>query len=146
MAGTYTQLLYHIVFSTKERRQLIMPAIRDELYHYIGGIIRGEDGALDTIGGTRDHVHILARIPPTVAVSDMLRRIKSNSSKWAHERARFAWQSGYGAFSVSTSGIPDVRAYIEAQEDHHKKMSFKEEFLSMLKKHNIEYDEKYIWD
>jgi len=150
MAGTFTNLLYHIVFSTKNRKDLIGPDLRNDLYNYIGGIIRGEKGALLTIGGTADHVHILARLHPTISISDMLRRIKAGSSKMVNDNKNpdggFFWQGGYGAFSVSESSATSVAEYIGNQEEHHKKMTFKEEFILFLKRHKIEYDERYIWD
>src|ERR1051325_8223658 len=106
MAGTYTNLLYHIVFSTKERRQLIKPAIEERLYKYIGGIIRGLGGIELEIGGVDDHIHILAKFKPTIALSDAVRDIKANSSKWLNEKSKiykFAWQDGFAAFTVSES-------------------------------------------
>src|SRR5436309_15874103 len=109
MAGSHTKLLYHIVFSTKERRPILAADWKDELYKYIGGIIRGERGAMLEIGGVADHVHILAKFRADVSVAEMLRRIKSNSSKWMNDeqktRFRFAWQVGYGAFTVSQSQV-----------------------------------------
>ena len=150
MASTLTNLLYHIVFSTKARDNLINPELATKLHPYIGGVIRGEKGRLLKIGGTANHVHILAMFSPSVSVSEMLRRIKGYSSKWVNDekrqRKRFSWQSGYGAFSVSESMLGRVSKYIEGQEEHHKKMTFKEEFLLLLKKYNVEYDDRYIWD
>jgi len=150
MASTLTNLLFHVVFTTKMRREFINPEIRKQLYPYIGGIIRDEKGKLIKIGGTDNHVHILAKFSPTVGMSDMMRRIKGNSSKWINEKrfcqTRFAWQRGYAAFSVSESVWMKVARYIENQEEHHKKMTFKEEFLLLLKKHHVEYNEKYLWD
>jgi putative transposase len=150
MSSTLTNLLYHIVFSTKERQKMILPDIRTDLYSYVGGVIRGEKGRLLKMGGTEDHVHILASFHPAVSVSDMLRRMKGNTSKWLNENkrlpVRFSWQRGYGAFSVSESMVDVVSKYIENQQSHHKKMSFQEEFLTLLRKHNVQYDERYIWD
>ena len=150
MASTLTSLVYHIVFSTKMRQDLLCPGLTAELYPYIGGIIRGEKGRLLKINGTANHIHILTVFSPVIAVSDMVRRIKGNSSKWINEERRlqssFAWQRGYGAFSVSESAVEKVSEYIENQEGHHKKISFQEEFLLLLKKHNVGYDEKYLWD
>ncbi len=150
MSSTLTNLLYHAVFSTKMRQELITPNLSDELYPYIGGIIRGEKGRMLKIGGTNNHIHILARFSPAISVSEMLRHIKGNSSKWINKEkkshARFEWQRGYAAFSVSESACETVSQYIENQEKHHKKMSFQEEFLLLLKKHNVEYDERYLWD
>ena len=150
MSGTYTNLLYHIVFSTKQRIPLITDSIREELYRYIGGIIRGEGGILLEIGGTADHVHLLAKLKPAVAISDILRVVKANSSKWANERKRrlrkFGWQDGYAAFSVSQSQVSRVRRYIATQEDHHRQRSFKDELISLLDRHHVEYDERHLWD
>lgn len=129
---------------------MILPDITTDLYSYVGGVIRGEKGRLLKMGGTQDHVHILASFHPAVSVSDMLRRMKGNTSKWLNENrrlpVRFSWQRGYGAFSVSESMVDVVSKYIENQESHHKKMSFQEELLTLLKKHNVQYDERYIWD
>ena len=148
--STYTSLTYHIIFSTKYRSPSIDPALTDDLYPYIGGIIRGEKGQLLEIGGTSDHLHILAGFHPAVAVSYMLQHIKGNSSKWINEQKvrpnRFEWQSGYGAFTVSQSQVPAVRQYIQQQEEHHRKQTFKDEFLAMLKRHQIEYDPKYVFE
>ncbi len=120
------------------------------MYPYIGGIIRGEKGRLLKINGTANHIHILTVFAPVIAVSDMIRRIKGNSSKWINEerglQSSFAWQRGYGAFSVSESTVEKVSEYIENQGEHHGKMSFQEEFLLLLRKHNVAYDEKYLWD
>ena len=149
MASSHTNLLYHIVFSTKLRQKLITSALGDELYSYIGGIIRNERGTLLEIGGTEDHVHILAKFRPDVSVSGMLRLIKANSSKWAndHQELRdFAWQTGYGAFTVSESQVPAIREYIQNQAERHRTLSFQEEYLALLRKNGIQYDERYIWD
>ena len=148
MARTYTKLIYHIVFSTKERIPLIVPEIRDRLYEYLGGVIRGEKGSLMEIGGMPDHVHILARFGAAIAVSEMLKRIKGSSSHWLSQETGtwFAWQNGYGAFSVSESQVAAVRKYIQQQEEHHKRISFKDELISLLRKHRIEFDEGDLLD
>jgi putative transposase len=148
MARTYTKLIYHIVFSTKERIPLITPEIRDRLYEYLGGVIRGEKGSLMEIGGMPDHVHILARFGAAIAVSEMLKRIKGSSSHWLSQETGtwFAWQNGYGAFSVSESQVAAVRKYIQQQEEHHKRISFKDELISLLRKHRIEFDEGDLFD
>ena len=146
MASTLTNLLLHVVFSTKDRRGLITADLQENLYPYIGGIIRGEKGVPLAIGGTKNHIHILAKFPASISVSDMLRCIKGNSSKWIKEKGRpFAWQRGYAAFSVSQSLAGRVRTYIQRQEEHHKQNSFQDELISLLKIHGIEYDENYIW-
>jgi len=150
MGSTLTHLVYHIVFSTKGRQNIVTPALRETFYPYIGGIIRGEKGAMLKIGGTMDHIHILASLPPTLSVSDALQCIKGSSSRWVNEggslKAHFEWQRGYGAFTVSESMIKTVSRYIENQEDHHRAQSFKEEYLALLQKHEVKYDERYIWD
>ena len=149
MASTLTNLLYHVVFSTKGRLPLITGEIRDPLYRYIGGIIRNQGGTLIEIGGVADHVHLLARFPASKAVSDMLRDVKSDSSGWINQERRherFGWQTGYGAFTVSQSQVRTVRRYIRRQEEHHRRTSFKEELIALLEKHEIEYDERYLWD
>ena len=150
MAGTFTNLLYHIIFSTKQRRNLITSALQPELYAYIGGIIRADGGTLLEIGGTSDHIHIVARFKADLSVAHMMQLIKANSSKWANERpgqgTRFAWQTGYAAFTVSESQLTAVRSYVKNQEEHHRKLSFQEELLTLLRKHRIEFDERYVWD
>jgi REP element-mobilizing transposase RayT len=150
MAGTYTKLFYHIVFSTKNRRRFITSNIEDELHKYISGIVRGIGGVCVEINGMPDHMHLLAILPPKVAVSDALREIKANSSKWVHESkpslAKFAWQDGYAAFTVSKSQVDPVREYIRAQKSHHAERDYKAEFLELLVRHDTEYDEQYLWD
>ncbi len=150
MPSTYTNLLFHIVFSTKHRQPLITCDLREELYRYIGGILRSEGGKLLEIGGTDDHVHILAKLKSTDSVSDTLRLIKANSSRWVNEEkrsaARFEWQEGYGAFTVSESQSDAVREYIRNQEEHHRRCSFEEELVAMLERNGIEYDPRYLSD
>ena len=148
MASTFTNLLYHVVFSTKDRTPAIHEGLRERLYEYIGGIIRGERGVLLEIGGVPDHVHLLVKLKSDMAVAEFVRLVKSNSSKWLNEsndpRARFEWQTGYGAFSVSESQARKVRKYIQTQESHHAKVSFRDELITLLEKHGIEYDERYL--
>ena len=148
--STFTNLLFHIVYSTKYRKPVIEKSWQDDLYGYVGGIIRDHKGTLLCMGGVRDHVHLLAKLSPTIAVSDMLRLIKSNSSKMVNEtmtpRIPFEWQPGYAAFSVSESQYPGVRKYILNQEEHHRKKSFEEEFIELLEKHNIAYDLRYVFE
>lgn len=148
--STYTNLLFHIIYSTKYRKPAIRSEWQDDLYGYIGGIVRDQKGTLLKIGGIEDHVHLLAKLSPTIAISDVLRTIKSNSSKWINERSdvsrKFEWQSGYAAFSVSESQMPSVAEYISNQAEHHRTKSFEEEFLAILKKHNIEFDMRYVFE
>jgi len=149
MPSSLTNLVLHIVFSTKNRTKLITADLKPKLYSYIGGIIRGERGDLLTIGGMPDHMHLLARLPSTLSTADFLRRIKGNSSKWVGDQTwylePFTWQRGYAAFSVSQSLVGKVREYIENQENHHKNTPFQDELVSLLKRHGVEYDEEYIW-
>lgn len=150
MAGTYTKLYYHIVFSTKHRRPLIAPQIEENLHAYMGGIVRGLGGVCLEINGMADHVHILAILPPKIAVSDALREIKANSSKWLHETwpdfKGFGWQDGYAAFTVSRSQVEPVAQYVRDQKHHHAQWDYKTELIGLLTKHDVEYDERYVWD
>lgn len=148
MPSTYTKLLYHIVFSTKGRCALITDAMEPKLYSYIGGIIRAENGVLLCAGGMPDHVHLLIRYRTDATLADLLRTIKSRSTKWIQDEftTDFAWQEGYAAFTVSESAAPTVKAYIGNQKDHHKKRDFKEELLELLRLHEIDFEEKYVFD
>lgn len=150
MGQTLAYLHYHLIFSTKNRLPQITADLRDRLYDYMGGIIKGERGILFNAGGTADHVHLLVSLPAQPSVADFLRLIKANSSKWVHEtfehHRAFAWQSGYGAFSVSRSNDDEIRRYISSQQEHHRRMTFQEEFLEFLRRHEIAFDERYIWD
>ncbi len=150
MAGTYTNILTHIIFSTKNRSQIITDTYKIRLYNYIGGIIRHEGAILLEIGGTKDHVHIVIKTKAIHSIATITQKIKSNSSKWVNDNKligdKFSWQSGYGAFSISESQIYKVRNYVATQEEHHKNRDFKEELILLLKKHKIEYEEKYLFD
>jgi putative transposase len=150
MPQSYTCLHYHLVFSTKNRTPTITPAIRPRLWEYLGGIVRGEKGIPIQIGGTDDHVHLLVTLRQQPALSDFLRALKAGSSGWVHDTfpdaGGFCWQTGYGAFTVSHSAIDVVKGYIANQEQHHKKLTFQDEFRALLVKHGIEFDEKYLWD
>lgn len=148
MPQSYTNLIYHIVFSTKNREPLIVDNVKSRLYDYVGGTIRKQGGIALAINGTADHVHLLAKLRPDKAVSDVLRDLKANASGWLHEAfpelKDFSWQNGYGAFTVSPSQIEKVRVYIANQELHHAKRSFREEFVALLKANQVEFDEKYL--
>ncbi|MEM7587790.1 MAG: IS200/IS605 family transposase [Acidobacteriota bacterium] len=149
MASTLTNLLFHIVFSTKSRLPLITGDIQEDLYRYIGGILRNQGGKLLEIGGMPDHVHLLVRLPARESLSNLLRAIKSDSSGWINREwrdQRFAWQSGYGAFTVSQSQVDRVRHYIRTQEEHHRGRSFEDELRVLLQHHEVEFDERYLWD
>jgi REP element-mobilizing transposase RayT len=147
---SYVSSYHHCVFSTKERRPLITPQLRERLWPFLGGIARRNTMKAIEVGGVADHVHILLSLPSTMPTSKAVQFIKGGSSKWIHEtfpeHRLFSWQEKYGAFSVSVSLLDDVIEYIRKQEEHHRKMTFQEEFISLLKKHRIEYDERYLWD
>ncbi len=150
MPGTYSQLLLHIVFATKARSPWITSDVADRLYPYLGGIIRAEKGMLFDIGGVEDHVHLYLRWRPDGSVSDLMRTVKSRSSKWVHDTfpalTDFAWQEGFSVFSVSKSQEQAIKAYIAGQHEHHKKEDFKSELLRLLQLHNVEFDERYTFD
>jgi putative transposase len=149
MSHTYTHLFVHVVFGTWDRAPLIVSQIHDELFTYMGSLARDTGAVPVIINGMPDHVHLLVSMPPTLAVAVLVREVKANSSRWIHERwpgrRNFAWQGGYGAFSVSQSVAPGVEKYIREQEEHHRKISFEEEYRALLKKHGIEFDERYLW-
>ncbi len=150
MGHTYSRLLVHTVFSTKERRPTIHDTFRQRLYDYLGGIARNEFGRSLVVGGTADHIHGLLSFNTAVSVAEAMRKWKSLSSRWVHETfpdaAAFAWQEGYGAFSVSPSNAETVIRYIKAQEEHHRRLTFQEEFVALLERHGVEYDPERIWD
>jgi putative transposase len=149
MAQSYTNLIYHIVFSTKDRAPLITDDVKVRLYDYVGGMIRKQGGICLALNGMHDHAHLLTKLRPDRAVSDVLRDLKANASGWMHDvfpdLKDFSWQRGYGAFTVSASQIEKVRKYIADQETHHARKSFREEFISLLKANEIEFDENYLW-
>jgi REP element-mobilizing transposase RayT len=148
MPSTHLSLHYHIVFSTKNRIAHIGLAWRSRLHDYLGGCIRTCGGAPDKIGGTEDHVHLLMELRGTHRLSDVMRDIKSASSAWVHQEIQlkeFAWQDGYGAFSLSVGHRRRLVEYIEHQEQHHKARGFQEEYVALLKAHGVVYDERYLW-
>jgi putative transposase len=149
MPQSYTNLIYHIVFSTKNRQPLITASVKSRLYDYIGGTIRNQGGIALAINGIEDHVHVLAKLRPDKSVSAVLRDLKANSSGWLHdvfpELKDFSWQNGYAAFTVSASQVEKVKEYIANQEIHHQKNgSFRDEFIKLLSANQIEFDEKYL--
>jgi len=145
---TSGNVVLHFIFSTRARRPVIKPQFRANLFAYLGGIVREMQGTALIINGTADHVHMLVRIRPAHSAAEIARVVKTNSSRWLHLSgfADFAWQTGYGVFSVSESNVPAVTEYIAAQEEHHRRRSFQDEFLTFLRKNNVLYDARYIWD
>jgi putative transposase len=147
---SYVSSYFHCVFSTKERRPLITPPLQERLWPFLGGIARENKMRALMIGGIEDHVHLLLSLPATMSIARAMQLIKGGSSKWIHEtfpeQRLFGWQEKYGAFSVSVSQLDSVIGYISNQPEHHRRRSFQEEFVAFLKKHRIEYDERYLWD
>lgn len=148
MSDSYTNLLYHIVFSTKDRRPLITTKYQARLYDYIGGTIRGVGGISLELNGTEDHVHLLVKLRPDHSFSDVLRDLKANATGWMHDvfpsLRNFSWQRGYGAFTVSQASVEEVRQYIARQRQHYQNVSFREEFIQFLKANGIEFDERFV--
>lgn len=148
MPSTHLSLHFHLIFSTKDRLAILHKDWRGRLHAYMGGIINDLDGIPITVGGVEDHVHLLVGLRATHRLADVLRDLKASSSKWIHQELQkplFAWQEGYGAFTVSQSQIEVVRDYIAKQEEHHRKRTFQEEYLEFLHKNGVDYDEKYLW-
>jgi REP element-mobilizing transposase RayT len=143
MPTAYTQNFYHTVFSTKQRTMLITPDVEERLYAFLGGILRDLRCTLVAVNGMPDHVHLLIRYRADLSHSELLQQIKGRSSKWANETwpqgGHFAWQEGYGGFTVSKSNVAEVAAYIARQKEHHQRMDFKSEFLELLRRHGIEF-------
>ena len=148
MSRTHTNLLSHTVFSTQGHLPLITAEIMSEFFAYMGGLVKELKGKPIIINGMSDHVHLLILLTPNVSISDAMRFVKANSSRWVKERfgKKFAWQKGFGAFSVSRSNVEAVSKYIKDQQQHHKGFDFKTEFVSMLEKNNVDYDERDLWD
>lgn len=147
MAHTFTKNHLHVVFSTKGREKFIVPDIQERLWKYFTGICLNLDLVPVATGGMADHIHTLFHLPPSRALGDVMRVLKTNSSKWMNEHSRgFAWQEGYGAFSVSASNLSTVVKYIHSQEKHHRKMTFENEYLGLLRKHGVEYDPRFVFD
>ncbi len=148
--STFQQLLYHVVFSTKGRRPLLNDGFRERVLAYMAGVCKGLRGEPLIVNGAHDHAHLLVHIPAKIAVSDFIGRLKSGTSRHINKAAKFGhifqWQDGYGAFSVSMSQKGSVYRYIEGQLEHHKTLTFQEELLKLLKKHELQYDPRFIWD
>ena len=149
MSHTYTNILIHALFSTKDRQPSLSPEIRDETFRYLGGTINALGGQSLLVNGPRDHVHMLFVQPRTLSVADVMEKVKANSSGWVKDRwgdrRHFGWQAGYAAFSVSMSQVGQVKRYIRNQEEHHRKISFIEEVVAFLDKHGVPYDPRYVF-
>ena len=147
---SFVSCYVHCVFSTKQRQPLIHAELQERLCPYLGGIARENHMKALCVGGVADHVHALLSVPSTLAIARAVQLLKGNSSKWIHEtfpaQRGFAWQEGYGAFSIGVSGISETTAYIQGQAEHHRKKTFQEEFIAFLKKHGMAYDEATLWD
>lgn len=144
---SHTHFLYHIVFGTKDRIPLIAESWETELHKYLGGIIKNHGGEAIEINGMPDHVHLLVRLKPLPPFPDFMRELKAGSSKWAkRHQPKFSWQRRYGGFTVSESASEAVRKYIRDQKEHHKHKSFEVEYKELLRLHNVEFDERYLWD
>jgi len=148
--STHQQLLYHLVFSTKGRRQYLRDDFRDRVFAYMAGVVKELDGFPVKVGGYYDHAHLLIRIPAKVSVSSFVGRLKASTSKHINSTGaslqKFGWQDGFGAFTVSASQKERVAHYIAGQFEHHHRESFQDEYLKLLEKHRVEYDPRYVWD
>jgi REP element-mobilizing transposase RayT len=150
MVDTFSQIYIHIIFSVKERQNVIHATWREELFKYISGIIKGKNQKLYAIGGMPDHVHILISLSPNCLISELVNSVKTNSTKWINSKGfvkgKFNWQEGYGAFSYGQSQLDRVINYIKNQEKHHQSKSFKEEYIELLQRFNVGFEEKYLFE
>lgn len=149
MANTYVALYYHLVFSTKDRIAYLTPQIEQRVWSYLGGVAKKHGVFPQQIGGCDDHIHALVSVPASLSISQIVQCLKGDSSRWIHETfpelKEFAWQQGYGAFTVSKSLLPAVTQYILEQRLHHAHGDFQDEFRALLAKHGVEFDERYLW-
>ena len=150
MAQSLSHLCVHLIFSTKNRDRVLPDDIRSELHAYMATVLQDMGCPAEIINSVEDHAHILFELSRTITMSQVVERVKKSSSKWIKTKgarhAGFAWQAGYGAFAVSESNIPKVREYIASQREHHEKHTFQEEYIAFLKRHNVAFDERYLWD
>ena len=150
MVHSYISCYVHYIFSTKDREHLITPLFKERLWAYIGGIARDNRMKALAVGGTSNHVHALISLPSTLSIAKGIQLLKGGSSKWVHDEFPahrfFSWQEGYGAFSIGISRVEETITYIKTQEEHHRLVTFEEEYRAFLRANEIEYDEKYIWD
>jgi putative transposase len=150
MSQSLSKLYVHLIFSTQHREPLLIPSVRGALHAYLATVLKDQDCPALKIGGTSDHAHILFRLSKNLALAEVVEKVKTSSSKWLKTQAKglrsFHWQNGYGGFSVSPAFVDSVAAYIEGQEQHHRAVSFKEEYRKFLQEYGVEYDERYVWD
>jgi putative transposase len=147
MPQSLSNLLVHLVFSTKDRNRFIVPEIETELHKYLAAICHAHESPALTVGGTEDHVHLLCALGRTIAVADLIEEVKTSSSKWMkNTNKKFFWQRGYGAFSIGESNRDALMKYIANQKQHHRRVTFQVEYRSILRKYKIPYDERYVWD
>jgi REP element-mobilizing transposase RayT len=149
MAHTYSSIYYHYIFSTKNQQKIIKDDLQERLWAFMGGIARKNDLVAPAVGGVEDHVHLLLILPPRISVSKAIQLMKGGSSPWIHttfpQYRDFKWQEGYGFFSVSRSKILDLDNYIKNQKEHHRKRDYREEYVAFSNKHNLQYDNRYVW-
>ncbi len=149
MSHTYSHIVIHAIFSTRDRRPWLTPEMREETFNYLGGTVNALGGQSLLVNGPRDHVHMLFVQPRSLSIADVMEKVKANSSRWVKERwpdrRHFGWQTGYAAFSVSKSHVEQVKRYIRNQEEHHRKISYIEEVVAFLDKHGVEYDSRYVF-
>lgn len=150
MPQSLSLTIVHLIFSTKDRSPFLTPEIRADLHAYLATIARHADGECYRVGGVEDHVHLAVRLSRTSTIADLVSELKTSSTRWLKEKspalAKFAWQRGYGAFSVGPRNLDKLIAYIDGQEEHHRKETFQEEYRNFLRRYGVEFDERYVWD
>jgi putative transposase len=150
MPQSLSKLYVHLIFSTKHREPVLIPSVRGALHAYVATVLKNQDCPALKVGSTRDHAHLLFRLSKNLTLAEVVEKVKTSSSKWLKTQGRalqaFYWQNGYGGFSVSPGEVDSVAAYIEGQEEHHRVVSFQEEYRKFLEDYGVEYDERYVWD
>ncbi len=150
MPQSLSSILIHLIFSTKNREPLIGPEVETELYPYMASIFKAMKSPALTINGASDHVHTLFSLSRVITIADLVEEVKTESSKWIKRRGRefrnFYWQNGYGAFSIGQSQVPAVKRYLARQKEHHRRLTFQDEYRKFLKLYGVDYDERYVWD
>jgi len=150
MPQSLSKIIVHIIFSTKNREPLIADSVQTGLHAYMATVVRNKDGECYRAGGVSDHVHLAMRLPRTIAICKLVENLKTASSKWMKKQSpeliSFGWQHGYAALSVNPEGLPGLCKYIDQQAEHHRKVSFKDEYRKLMREYGIEFDERYMWD